>query len=342
MKPLVSILIPAYNAQEWIADALCSAMEQQWDRTEIIVVDDGSRDHTLSVARRFQSTRVCVVTQENQGAAAARNHCLELSQGDYIQWLDADDLLGHEKILRQMEAVSDGAGQRFLLSGEWAPFFYRPNRARFNPTPLWCDLSPVEWLYRKMQMNLHMQTATWLVSRALTELAGPWQSLKVDDDGEYFCRMLTMSDGVRFVPGAKVYYRQPGCGSLSHIGYSDAKKADQWRSMLAHIGYLRSLEDSERVREACVTYIQNWLLTFYPERSDLLSEAYTVIDSLGGRMEEPRLSWKYSWIQKLFGWDLAKRAKSVLPAAKWVAVRYWDQTMFRFESRAFAGRASHI
>ena len=101
MKPLVSILIPAYNAAEWIAESLRSAMEQTWPRKEIIVVDDGSRDRTAEVARRFASNEVAVVSIENQGAAAARNHALQLAQGDYIQWLDADDLLAPDKIERQ-------------------------------------------------------------------------------------------------------------------------------------------------------------------------------------------------------------------------------------------------
>ncbi len=66
MRPLVSILIPAYNAQEWIADTLQSAIAQTWQRKEIIVVDDGSTDRTLEIARRFESERVRVVTQKNQ------------------------------------------------------------------------------------------------------------------------------------------------------------------------------------------------------------------------------------------------------------------------------------
>src|ERR1035437_3336855 len=90
VKPLVSILIPAFNAQDWITDTLRSAIAQTWDRKEIIVVDDGSRDQTLAIARRFESDDVRVVTQKNQGAAAARNKAFSLSQGEYIQWLDAD------------------------------------------------------------------------------------------------------------------------------------------------------------------------------------------------------------------------------------------------------------
>ena len=141
MKPLVSILIPAYNAAEWIAESLQSALQQTWENTEIIVVDDGSKDQTLAAARRFESSRVKVVTQKNQGAAAARNTCFSLSQGDYIQWLDADDLLGPDKIARQMAVLEQEGNKRTLLSSGWAHFIYRQNRAQFVPTALWCDLS---------------------------------------------------------------------------------------------------------------------------------------------------------------------------------------------------------
>ncbi len=99
--PLVSVLIPAYNAQEWIADTIRSALSQTWSRIEIIVVDDGSRDQTLSIAQQFETLGVLVISQKNQGASAARNHAFALSHGDYIQWLDADDLLAPDKIARQ-------------------------------------------------------------------------------------------------------------------------------------------------------------------------------------------------------------------------------------------------
>ena len=191
MKPLVSILIPAYNAGEWLADTLRSAIAQTWERKEIIVVDDGSRDRTLAIARQFESDRVHVVTQKNQGAAAARNKAFSLSRGDYIQWLDADDLMAPDKVTKQMEAQGDSPNKLILLSGSWGRFMYRYDRAKFVPTALWGDLSPVEWLVRKMGQNVYMQTASWLVSRELTEAAGPWDTrLLGDDDGEYFCRVL--------------------------------------------------------------------------------------------------------------------------------------------------------
>ncbi len=104
-SPLVSILMPAYNAEEWIAESLQSAVAQTWGRKEIIVVDDGSRDRTAEIARGFASRGVKVVSTENQGLSAAVNHAYQLCQGDYIQELDSDDLMSEYKIERQLAAL---------------------------------------------------------------------------------------------------------------------------------------------------------------------------------------------------------------------------------------------
>src|SRR5262245_12357649 len=125
MNPLVSILIPAYNAQEWIADTLESAVGQTWPNKEIIVVDDGSRDQTLAVAQRCADRGVTIVAQPNQGAAAARNTAMAHSRGDYIQWLDADDLLSPDKIAAQIAAAARPPfTRRTLLSSPWGRFLY--------------------------------------------------------------------------------------------------------------------------------------------------------------------------------------------------------------------------
>jgi len=337
MRPLVSILIPAFNAEAWIADTLRSAVAQTWPQKEIIVVDDGSRDATLEVARRFASEGVRIFTQENQGAAAARNKAFSLSQGDYIQWLDADDLLAPDKVSRQMEVLDRVSSKRTLLSSAWGRFLYRYYRAKFVPSALWHDLTPLEWLLRSMEQNLHMQTATWLVSREITEAAGPWDTrLLVDDDGEYFCRVLLASNNIRFVPESKVYYRASGSSSLSYIGRSDRKIQAQFLSMQLRIKYLRSLEESERVRAACVTYLQAWLTHFYPERMDIVEQAQRIARELGGTLKAPPLSWKYSWMKPIFGWHLTKRAQVSLPNLRWALARYWDRTLFELEHRNLA------
>jgi len=333
--PLVSILIPAFNAEATIADTIQSAIRQTWPRKEIIVVDDGSHDQTLAAARRWATREVSLVAQAHQGAAAARNRAVSICQGDFIQWLDADDLLAADKIATQMALLDRGAGVRTLLSSAWGRFMLRPQRATFVPTPLWCDLSPIEWLLRKMWQDLYMQTATWLVSRELTEAAGPWNTqLLSDDDGEYFCRVLLASHGTRFSPEAKVFYRISGATGLSYIGRSQAKMKAQFVSMQLHIRHLRSLEDSERVRAACVRYLQTWLPTFYPESPEIVEQAAQLAATLGGRLEiPPQLSGGYAWIDKGFGRPLAKRLQMLLAQWKWSAKRSVDKVLAPFPIR---------
>jgi len=330
MKPLVSILITAYNAEDTIAYTLQSAVAQTWPRKEIIVVDDGSTDSTAEVARGFKEVRV--VSTENYGLSGAQNNAFPLSQGDYIQYLDADDLLAPDKIERQLAALREFDSKRVLLSSPWAPFYYRTRHARFVRNSLWQDLSPADWLSTAMRENIHMQNATWLVSRQLAKAAGPWDTrLHFDQDGEYFCRVLLASEGTRFVPGTGIYYRASGANSVSFIGNSDKKKDSLLLTMKLHIQYLRSLEDSERVRKACLAYIQTWCRNFYPERPDLMQEAQQLAASLGGRLSLPKVSWKYAWIQRLFGFAVAKRASQRWNHYKSSVMRSWDKALFRLE-----------
>jgi len=245
-----------------------------------------------------------------------------------------------------MEALGQSRSKRTLLSSAFGKFMYRWYRAQFVPTALWSDLSPTEWLLQKMGENLYMQTATWLVSRELTEAVGPWDTrLLSDDDGEYFCRVLLTSDGVRFVPEAKSYYRAPGAafgGSLSYIGQSEKKIKAHWLSMQLHISYLRSLEDSERVRVACVNYLQRSLIHFYREDPDIVKQATQMAKALGGELRTPYLSWKYSPVRVIFGWSLAKRIALFSRKIRWSSQKLWDKTMLYVENRGPVGQSEHV
>lgn len=339
MTPLVSILIPAYNAEEWIVYTLQSAIAQTWPRKEIIVLDDGSTDRTAEIACQFAPQGVTVVSTENRGLCTAVNRAYRLSRGDYIQELDADDLLAPDKIERQLAALRPGESKRVLLSSPWAPFYYRTRHARFVRNSLWQDLAPEEWLLRKLSENIHMQNATWLMSRELAEAAGPWDTrLNYDQDGEYFARVLLASEGTRFVPGTGVFYRISPSNRISYIGSSDKKKDSLLLSMKLHMQYLRSLEDSDRVRKACLTYMQNWYDKFYPERPDIVAELQALAAELRGRLEPPRLRRKYAWMKPIFGWKAAKWAQNVLPQVKASCARYCDKAIFKLETgRAVAG-----
>jgi len=334
MKPLVSILIPAFNMERTIADTLRSAVAQTWPRKEIIVVNDGSTDDTAALARQFESNEVKVVSTENRGLSAAVNQAYRLCQGDYIQELDADDLLSPDKIERQLAALREGDSKRILLSSPWAHFYARTRDTRFIPNSLWQDLSPLEWLLRKMGENLHMQNATWLVSRELTDAAGPWDvTLSHDQDGEYFLRVLLASEGTRFVPEGRVFYRISGTASVSYIGKSDRKRNSLFRSIQLHILALRSLERSERVNQACLTYMQTWFENFYPGRPDIVAQLQCLAADMGGSLREPQLRSKYAWMKPIFGWQTAIWAQRALPQWKATLARHWDETRHRLERR---------
>jgi glycosyltransferase involved in cell wall biosynthesis len=332
MEPLVSILIPAFNAERWIGEAIESALRQTWSTKEVVIVDDGSTDQTLPIARKFASTSVCVITQPNQGAARARNKAYSLSQGDYIQWLDADDVLAPDKISKQMELLVREGSRRTVASAAWGHFIHRLSKASFVPTPLWHDLSPIAWLLLALQHGYFMQTATWLVSRELTEAVGPWDTrLLGDDDGEYFCRVILASSGIRFLPQAKTFYRRTGASRLSYIGRSSKKLEAQFLSNELQVGYARAYEDSDRVRAACLAFVQRWLICFYPDRPDLVQQSQRLAADLGSRLEVPRLTWKYAWIQKIFGWTTAKRAQLVYNQFKSSVLSSWDAALFRLK-----------
>lgn len=109
--PLVSVIIPAYNASAFIEETLDSARTQTYQNLEILVVDDGSQDETPQIveAAAAEDARVRLLRQKNQGVAAARNHAIEASSGEFIAPLDADDLWFSEKIERQVERMQRGS-----------------------------------------------------------------------------------------------------------------------------------------------------------------------------------------------------------------------------------------
>ncbi|MEZ5326111.1 MAG: glycosyltransferase family A protein [Verrucomicrobiales bacterium] len=113
--PLVSILIPCYNSEDYIAEAIESALAQTYPAVEVIVVDDGSNDDSTEVLASY-GDRIRWKSIPNGGACAARNEALKMAKGDFIQFLDADDLLMPDKIARQLP---------LLLSGDYDLVFCR-------------------------------------------------------------------------------------------------------------------------------------------------------------------------------------------------------------------------
>jgi hypothetical protein len=157
--------------------------------------------------------------------------------------------------------------------------------------------------------------------------------LVYDDDGEYFARVLLASDGTRFVKDARVYYRAVGSTSVSYIGESDQKLDAMWLSMQLHIQYLRRLQDDERARAACISYLRNYIIDVYSRRPDIVEEMREVARELGGTVDAPRLSWKYAWIGSILGWTAGRRAQLTLQSTKASCLRSWDKLLFLIENR---------
>jgi glycosyltransferase involved in cell wall biosynthesis len=120
MADLVSVIIPAYNAAATLDETLRSVRSQTHRNLEIIVVDDGSRDETVAIARRhaMRDPRLRVLAQRNGGVAAARNHGIAASSAELVAPVDADDLWAPEKIEKQLAALRAG-GERVALVYTW-------------------------------------------------------------------------------------------------------------------------------------------------------------------------------------------------------------------------------
>lgn len=310
MKPLVSILIPAYNAEKWIASTIESALAQTWLNQEIIVVDDGSTDQTRAIAKNFESSILKVVSQENSGASAARNCALNLAQGDFIQYLDADDLLAADKIERQLNLLSPESCD-CLVAGEWARFYQTPSDALFIPELNWVDMSPIDWLICVWENNLMMHPAAWLVPRQLAELAGAWnENLSLNDDGEYFCRVILASKEVKFCWGAKSFYRSGNSNSLSGSKSPQALESAFYAILLSTENLLAK-EDSDRTHHACATAFQRFIYEVYPAVPDLIAQAQAKVQQFGGSSLQFEGGLMFKLLSALVGWQRAKWLKKI-------------------------------
>ena len=215
MPPLVSIIIPCYNAEKFVAEAIQSALEQTYPNCEIVVIDDGSSDSSLKVVRSF-GDRILWETGPNRGGSAARNRGLKLARGKYIQFLDADDFISIDKIERQVAALESVKIDSIATcthchcsaSGEPEPY---PDTETWRYYSDAFDLLVDTW-NAKGSFPVH----AWLTPKSLIEKVGGWnEKLTGDDDGEYFGRVLLAANEVVFVENAVVYYRRPTATNVS-------------------------------------------------------------------------------------------------------------------------------
>ena len=304
----MSILIPCYNAEPWLAQTLESALAQTWPHQEIIVVNDGSTDRSLQIARQYEGRGLRVLHQPNRGASAARNAAFAACRGEWIEFLDADDLLAPDKIERQMQLAAT-VGPAFMLCGSWSRFAHSPADADFPPQPLSGDFTPTDWTVTKFERNAMTHPAAWLTPRALAERAGPWdESLSLDDDGEYFTRVVLASRGVRCCREAVSYYRSGLADSLSRTK-SEKAWASAYRSVELSTGRLLAAEDTPRTRRACATACRQFCFEAYPQARALRARAEGRLHELGFVLGAPDWGPAFKALSRITGWRFAQRVR---------------------------------
>ena len=303
---LVSVLIPCYNAEKFIGETLESVFRQTWRNIEVIVVDDGSKDRSADIVRRFCRPNLKLVQQTNRGQTAALNVCLAQATGDFVQFLDADDLIASDKIERQIERLMDSP--RSVATAEWARFSANPEVAQFTPEAVWQDLDSVDWLAISRADGLGMMfPALWLIPMPLVRSIGPWdEDLSLNNDAEYFTRLILAADRILFCPGARCYYRSGVPGSLS--GRKTSKAWDsQVRVLELCESYVRAREDSERVRRGFALSWQHLAHASYPYDRHKAENALKRAKALHSVSIRPDGGPAFHLVSRLVGWRLARR-----------------------------------
>ncbi len=280
-------------------------MAQTWTRKEIIVVDDGSRDGTLALAQSFIRHGVRVFSQSNRGASAARNRAFQESSGDFVQYLDADDLLAPDKIEIQVRRLIEEKNAA-IAAGSWGRFQNYPEQATFVPEPFWTDLAPIDWLVSCWQRSSMMHPAAWLTPRPIHEQAGQWdETLSLNDDGEFFCRVILAARSVCFCPEAKSFYRSvPGSLSSSR---SYAAWDSALRAAFSETLQLLSRSDGTAVRKACCRHFEEFVYASYPEVPELRRLAWQRVRELGGPIARPQMGPRMRFFSWFIGWKAVKR-----------------------------------
>ncbi|MGN6113739.1 MAG: glycosyltransferase family 2 protein [Luteimonas sp.] len=201
---LVSVIIPAYNYAHFLDACLASVFRQDVP-LEVIVVDDGSTDDTAAVVGRHGG-KVKYIRQENAGPTAARNNGLQASTGDYVQFLDADDLLGEDALAARIDALRSVGGRGVAVCRTQLFAWQFP-----RGTPMfqgWWHLYREDLTTHLCRLNI-APTHAFLVPREAIEAIGQLDaSVKACEDYDLWLRALGCGFPPIYSPHGKVHYRK--------------------------------------------------------------------------------------------------------------------------------------
>ena len=313
-QDLVSVIIPVFNAEPFLAECIESVLAQTWRNCEIIIIDDQSSDNSWTIAQQYRRPGIEVVRSPGKGAASARNHGIECAKGSYIQFLDADDLLAPDKIEHQIESLARSP-EGTIASCAWGRFRDDPEGADFVEERVWRDYSEAwRWLQESWEGGGMMQTACWLVPRSLIADAGYWDETLLsnpNDDGEFFCRVLLKSRSIVFCATKGVFYRSSLLESLSRRHDSKAIESafctlEKYEKHVSDAGFLNHFHQALRLN-----YL-NFMYQHYPSRGDLMKRAWQHVVHLGGTKSEEIGGEMFRKISRKTGFRNALRLRSML------------------------------
>ena len=305
-SPKVSIIIPLYNSERFISTSIDSAITQTWINKEIIIVDDGSKDNSLEFAKKFKAENVRIFSQKKSGASSARNRAFKESTGQYIQYLDSDDILAPDKIEKQLlqlktEQADTIASGPFFNFKETIENFESNVRDEGNTS----FNNPVDWLIKAASDKAMFPTVVWLTPRKLIEEAGPWnEGLTYNDDSEFFSRVILMSKKIVFCEDAISFYRRGNPNSLGSQKSIIARKSE-FDSLSLVTEHLLKFEDSVRVRRACSYQYNKLYYSLYPSSKSVRTEVKDKLIELGSYEKFEFGHGFTSKIGKLIGWKTA-------------------------------------
>lgn len=304
---LVSVCIPCYNAEHYVASALESILAQTYRPLEIVIVNDGSTDKSGEILDSYKNRGVRVIHQHNQGQCNAANRAFRESSGDYIKFFDADDLLSPDYIELQMHRLEGSKVD--IASASWGRFYNDDIKTfKLSPQSVWRDMDARDWLVEAwMDARPMMQCALWLIPREILEKSGVWdERLSLINDFEFFSRVLCNSSSIRYTKDAILYYRSGIAGSLS--GTKSRRSIDSaYNSLVWGTQHLLNVRGDTRTKESCANILQDFIYSNYPYHKDLVIKMSERIVELGGSKLKPSGSPMFNRLSKLIGWKLARR-----------------------------------
>jgi glycosyltransferase involved in cell wall biosynthesis len=209
MNLLVSVIITNHNKYPYLIDCVSSVLDQTYKFLEIIVVNDNTTDASNQYLSKLTDCRIRIFNVNFSNAAKSRNFGFDNSKGDFIQYLDADDFISPNKIELQLNSLS--MKQNCLSVCKTRAVSKNGSDLGDVCSDLLAERNLVNFICRLYSNtgNVMVQPNAWFFSRSLNLRAGRWnEELTLDDDGEFFCRVILSTDLIIFVDEYLNYYRR--------------------------------------------------------------------------------------------------------------------------------------